>query len=252
MARFDPAGGQLPLPLGHRRALGRADFLVSDANRAAVAWLDRWPEWPQGGVAICGPAGCGKTHLAHVLAAMSGARLHDALPISEAAGESPGESAQVVIFDFPSRPSSGPGAGAETAPFWERPGGEEALLHLFNQVRAAGGQIMLTGRTAPSRWTLRLADLRSRLLTLPVAEMSAPDDALLAGVLAKHFADRQLKVGPRVIDYLLPRMERSFAAAAALAAALDAASLAGKRKLTVPLAREVLAVARGERAPEED
>ena len=37
---------QLPLDLGHRPALGREDFLVAPSNQGAVAWIDRWPDWP--------------------------------------------------------------------------------------------------------------------------------------------------------------------------------------------------------------
>ncbi|MEE8443775.1 MAG: DNA replication protein, partial [Alphaproteobacteria bacterium] len=64
---------QLPLDLGHRPAMGAADFLVAPCNRDVVAWLDRWPDWPGPALAIHGPAGCGKTHLTHVWRAMSGA-----------------------------------------------------------------------------------------------------------------------------------------------------------------------------------
>jgi len=102
------------------------------------------------------------------------------------------------------------------------------------------GWLLLTGREAPSRWGLGLPDLTSRLATLPVASIGAPDDALLQVLLLKLFADRQLKVGPDVLAYLLPRMERSFLAARALVEEVDAAALAMKRPVTIPLLREIL------------
>ncbi len=67
-----------------------------------------------------------------------------------------------------------------------------------------------------------------------------PDDELIAGVLIKHFADRQLTVDPAVVTFLMGRMERSFAAVRRVAGALDRAALAEKRGVTVPLARDVL------------
>ena len=64
---------QLTLDLGQRPALGREDFLVAPGNEVAVAWIDRWPDWPGPVLALHGPAGCGKSHLAEVWRASSGA-----------------------------------------------------------------------------------------------------------------------------------------------------------------------------------
>ena len=123
---------------------------------------------------------------------------------------------------------------------------EEALLHLYNLVLERGGHVLLTGRSAPARWPIGLPDLHSRLAAVQVVELGAPDDALIEAVLVKLFADRQLRVGGDVVRFLLPRMERSFAAARTLVAALDRAALESRRGITVPLARKVL----NELAPE--
>jgi chromosomal replication initiation ATPase DnaA len=214
---------QLPLDLPHRPALGRDDFLVASANEAAVAWLDRWPDWPAPALALAGPAGSGKTHLAQVFAARSGARLVAAerlgdMPVPDLLG-----AAKAAIVEQASR-----------AP-------EEALLHLYNVLAERHGHLLLPAREPPARWGIALADLRSRLLAAPVASLQPPDDQLLAAVLVKLFADRQVTVGAEVLAYLVPRLERSFAAASAVVAALDRASFAAHRPVTVPLAREVLA-----------
>jgi chromosomal replication initiation ATPase DnaA len=194
---------QLPLPLPHRPALGREDFLVAPCNADAVAWLDRWPDWPSAGLVVYGPPGCGKSHLGAVWAAQAGAR--------------------DLLLDEPACA-----------------GDEEALLHRLNFAREQGGSVLLLAREPPARWPLGLADLRSRLLALPAVAVGAPDDALLAAVLAKLFADRQAAVGGDVLSYLVARMERSFAAAGRLAEALDRAALAAKRPITPALARRVL------------
>jgi len=194
---------QLALPLPHRTALGREDFLVAPCNAAAVAWLDRWPDWPMGGLAVWGPAGCGKSHLGEVWRARAGA---DHLLLDEA----------------------------------DRIDDERALLHRLNYVRERGLATLLLAREPPSRWSVGLADLRSRLLALPAVAVGGPDDALLAAVLAKLFADRGVAVGDDVISFLLARMERTFAAAGRLAEALDRAALAERRPVTLPLARRVL------------
>ncbi len=196
---------QLALDLGHRPALGREDFLVAPCNEDAVAWIDRWPDWPGPALVIHGPAGCGKTHLAQVWRARAGA----------------GEDS--VIEDA------------------DRPGDDVALFHLFNRRAEDGGHLLLTARTPPARWRDRLPDLVSRLAAVPTVEIGPPDDILVTQVLVKLFADRQIEVGPEVVSYLVTHMERSFDAARELVAAADTAALAGKRAVTVPLVREVLA-----------
>lgn len=215
---------QLPLDLGHRPALGRADFLVGPANREAVAWIDRWPDWPAAasgvrGLALVGAPGSGKSHLAAAWQARSGA---SAIATAAAAGAA---TADAVLIDAPSLPD---------------PEIESALFLLYERLGARRGSILLVTTLPPTQTRFALPDLGSRLATFPVAALAAPDDVLLAGLLAKLFADRQLRVAPEVVAYLLPRMERSFAAAQALVAALDARALAERRPVTVALAGQVL------------
>lgn len=214
---------QLTLHLPHRTALGRADFLVAPCNEAAIAWLDRWPRWPAPALALWGPAGSGKTHLAHVFAAGAGARFID--PASLATDRVPaliGDAAAAILDE------------ADRA-------AEEPLLHLYNLLAERGGHLLIVAREPPARWPTALADLRSRLCAAPAVAVAAPDEALIGALLVKLFADRQLAVGEEVVSYLALQLERSFAAAQAAVASLDAASLAEQRPITVPLAKKVLA-----------
>jgi chromosomal replication initiation ATPase DnaA len=207
---------QLVLDLGHRPALGREHFLVAPSNEAAVAWLDRWPGWPAAALVVHGPPGCGKSHLVEAWRARSGASIErDPARLGEVGV------AALALDD------------ADRLP-------ERDLLHLYNIVAEARGHLLLTALRPPVLWDVRLPDLRSRLLAAPSVAIGAPDDALLGAVLAKLFADRQLQVAPEVIQWLLRRIERSFAGARDAVARLDAAALALKRPITVPLAREVL------------
>ncbi len=217
--------GQLPLPLGFRPALGREDFLVSSCNAAAVSFIDLWPGWPCPHLVIYGPEGCGKTHLAQVFIKRSGALALDVA--DESILGDLARARRAVVLEGADRLSGQPGC-------------ERFLFHLMNLQKENGSSLLMTADTAPSAWGVRLPDLRSRLLAAQVAGIEAPDDALLEGVFLKLFADRRLDVDADVVQYVLPRMERSFSGVRRLVERLDAAALAKTRRITVPLAREVL------------
>ncbi len=214
--------GQLPLQYGHRPALGRADFLVAPCNAAAIAWLDRWPHWPAPALSLSGPAASGKTHLAHVWQALSGARF--LAPASLATTRLPdllGGARAAIIDD------------AETA-------AEEPLLHLYNLLAERGGHLLIVSRLPPARRAITLADLRSRLVAAPSVAVMPPDEAHIGALLVKLFADRQLTVGEEVLAYLTLHLERSFEGVQRAVMLLDAAALAERRPVTIPLARRVL------------
>lgn len=216
---------QLSFDLPARPALGRDDFFVSPANAEALAAVEGWRDWPGGKLVLAGPEGAGKSHLAHVWAALSGARIAAARDLARA--DIPRLAERPVAVEDADRI-----AGDRDA--------EQALFHLHNLALAEGQALLVTGRDAPGRWGLSLPDLESRLLAARTVRLGPPDDALLAALLAKLFADRQLSPSPDTITYLTRRIDRSFAAAAAVVERLDRAALAGRRPVTRALAAEVL------------
>lgn len=225
---------QLPLPLGHRTALGREDFLVAPSNAEAVAWLDRWPDWPAPALVLHGPSGSGKSHLARVFAA------HALAPVIDCD--------QGAFIDPPSLLD---GVDAVVIDDADRLGDDVALFHLYNLAKERGCSILITCAQEPIEW-VRLADLSSRLKAAPLVSIGAPDDAVMAALLIKMFADRQLKVGVEVIGYLLRHMERSHAAARLVVEAADHLSLARQRPVTVHLVRQVLGSVDDSYDPDDD
>ncbi len=222
---------QLTLDLPHRAAHGAEDFLVSACNLAAVRLIDAWPDWQDPVQLLIGPAASGKTHLARVWQARSGARVLTDASLDMSLIEGASEGATLVVEDIDR-------AGYD----------EKALFHLLNLAREKGLSLLLTSRDAPSRLGCALADLLSRLNGLPVVQIGVPDEALLKTVMLKHFADRQLDIDPKLLDFLALRIDRSLAAAAAAVEAVDRAALATGRKISRPLIAEALAVT----APSDD
>lgn len=216
---------QLVLDLPSRPALGRDDFLVAPSNAVAAAMIDGWQAWTGRKLTLTGPHGSGKTHLTHVWAAMSGARIIAATDLEAA--------------DIPAL-ALGPVAVEDVPKIAGNTAAETALFHLHNLVLAEGHSLLLSGAAPVPHWGLTLPDLNSRMQAAGSAALEAPDDMLLTGVLVKLLADRQLTPKGTVISYLLTRMDRSFAAAGDMVAALDAASLEQKKPVTRSLAAQVL------------
>ncbi len=216
---------QLAFDLPSRVALGREDFFVSPSNAVAVAAVGGWRDWPGGRMLLLGAAGSGKTHLAHVWAAEAGGQI-------AAAGALAGLDPTALTADPLVVEDAHRIAGDRAA--------ETALFHLHNLAAAQGQPLLLTAASPARDWGLVLPDLLSRVQAFPLARLEPPDDALLSAVLIKLFADRQITVAPSLIPYLVSRMDRSFAAAHDLVAALDARSLAEGRPITRQLAAPLL------------
>lgn len=217
---------QLPLPLPVRVAEGREDFFVAPANALALSLLDAPDSWPLGRMLLLGPEGAGKSHLAAIWAAERGAVIRAAADLRPETVADLAATGAVVIEDAQHL------AGQAAA--------EQALFHLLNLTAAEGGRCLITAPSPPRDWGVVLPDLKSRLDATQSVRIAPPDEALLAAVLVKLFADRQLTVPQSLIDWLVLRMERALGTARAVVAALDARALAERRAITRAMAAEVL------------
>lgn len=213
---------QLALALAYTESHAPDDFLEAPCNAMGLALVERWPDWADRAVALVGPEGSGKTHLAAIWAARAKAKVvhgnmvhADDVPDMLSAGA-------LAVEDLP--------AGAS----------EEGLFHLINLAREQNAFLLLTARTLPTAWPVVIRDLVSRLRAVPVTRLELPDDNLLRGVLIKLFLDRGLAVEESLVTYLLSRIERSFAAVRAIVSELDREALRLQRPVTRALAAEML------------
>jgi chromosomal replication initiation ATPase DnaA len=213
---------QLALALDHAESLAREDFVAGPSNAAALALIERWPDWPSRSVLLRGPEDSGKSHLAAIWARAAGARtlspraLEGAeVPIALATGALVLDNLAQGSFD------------------------EAALFHLLNLAREERAYLLITTRSSPTTWKIELPDLASRLRALPVVALAAPDDALLRAVIVKLFADRQLAVDESLVSFLASRIERSFGAMRSAVAVLDREALRLKRPVNRALAGEL-------------
>lgn len=200
------------------------DFLVSPSNETAYGLIEAWPDWSDRALVVTGPEGSGKSHLAAIFAARSGATILPAGRLAEADA--------VALF------AKGPLVLEDVG---ESPVDEPSLFHVLNLMVETRRYVLMTARLEPAVWPLTLPDVRSRVRRAPTVAILPPDDALLRMLLVKLFCDRQLVVDTTVINFLALRMERSFRAAQTVVDRIDRHSLALGRRITRSMVAELLA-----------
>ncbi len=213
-------GGQLIFPLPHKTSYRRADFMTGLFNQQASYMIDNWRSWPRPAAVLSGPEGSGKTHLAEIWRAMTGA----------------------IILTQPKEPDKTCAVPAiiDNADRLARAGEHKFFHFLNNRLAAAGeGHLLLLSRLPPGQWQLDLPDLRSRIRLLPHAVLAQPDDALLRAQIVKLCRDRQVQIEPAAVEWLLHHIERSFPHINAAIAALDEAALRQRRPITRALAQKI-------------
>ena len=209
---------QLRLSLGREGPPSLDDFARGPSNAEALAAVEAWPAWRDGCLALVGPKGSGKSHLARAWAQAAGALILD----PETPDVLAAEGRPVLVEDADAQVST------------------EGLFHLINLAARPGGGLLLTGRTLPAAWPAALPDLRSRLNALPVAEIGPPDDAVLEGVLRRFFRVHHITPPAEIYPSLLARMSRSLPDAEEIVRRLNEAGDAGFAPVTRVLARRIL------------
>jgi chromosomal replication initiation ATPase DnaA len=216
---------QLLLALDHSVSFAREDFLRGPSNAEALNLVERWPDWPDRIVALIGPQGSGKSHLAAIWAEATGARVlsakllpHSDLPAAFATGALVLEDLEFEGLD------------------------ERALFHLLNFAREQAANVLITSRSPLTTFPVVIRDLASRMRAVPSAALAAPDDALLRALIVKLAVDRQIAVDESLVSYVANRIERSFAAAHHAVQRLDEEAMRQHRPVTRALAVELFRV----------
>lgn len=218
----DSTGRQLPFDYGHEPSHLEDDFIEGDGNSLAVAHIRAFPYWPHPLTLLEGPAKSGKSHLARIWVERASAV--PATPQSAELLARTGGAQPVLIDDI------------------ERGGYAEApLFHLLNQSMRDGRPVLMTTREPIANWPFETDDLKSRARLAQRFTLALSDDIQLSQMFVKLFGDRQVAVDPKVVAYLVQRMERSPEEAVALADLTDRLALARGSAITRRIAAAALA-----------
>jgi chromosomal replication initiation ATPase DnaA len=226
----DSAGpnGQLVFELGHTPAHGEADFMVGEGNALAHGRILAFPGWSEPVTLLVGPAKSGKSHLARIFADRSGARFAGTDDLEVLATQ--GGQAPIIVEDVDRLDYD-----------------EVGLFHLLNQSLRDGRPILLTAREDVANWPLATDDVRSRARRATAFTLELTDDIQLSQMFVKLFGDRQIRVDPKIIGYLVARMERSTEEVVLLADLMDRLALAKGTAITRNIAAHALDRRRADR-----
>lgn len=217
---------QIVIDFQHTQSYSKQDFLSSEANELAFNWIKKFPNWDSSKITIIyGSSGCGKTHLGKIWQEMS-----NALEIKKS-DECNGDTINRLLS----------GENILIDDYDKLCIDDKFLYNLYNASKNMNsGFVLITASKRPLDWGITLADAKSRILSINTIEIKEPDDFLLSGLLIKLFSDRQLKISPEIINYILIRMERSFKKAISLVERIDKLSLEKKRNITIPLIKDII------------
>lgn len=215
---------QTTLEFAHNNSYDRGNFLTSECNEVAFNWINAFPNWKGQKMSIIyGNKGCGKTHLSKIWQKASQAIIVNKSSDMEEVLLKYSTGINLLIEDIESLELD-----------------DKFIYNLYNTSKEEmSGFVLITSSKRPFDWHIELADARSRIMSLNSIEIKDPDDFLLSGVLVKLFNDRQLQITPEIINYMVLRMERSFAGAISLVDMIDKLSLEKKRNITIPLIKDL-------------
>ena len=207
--------------LGHITSHSIDDYIVSDANILAFEHIISFPNWRTPMTLLLGPPKSGKSHLARIWQEISKAYIvnNDMLKeITKQGGVYP------VLIDNIDKDNFS----------------ENNLFHFLNQSIRDQRPLLMSATKPIASWPYKTADLLSRARLATSFFVAAPDDVQLSQMFAKLFDDRQIAVEPKIISYLISRMERSSEEAVLLVDLMDRIALTKSKPITKAVALEAL------------
>ena len=199
------------------------DYYVSTNNFSAYKLIESWPNWPDKWVNIFGPSGCGKTHLSNILKKKINSVLFlEAKEINEKT-ISNFEKIECLIIDN-----------------YEKNIDEKIFYSILNQSKQLNRYVVLNSILPIKDINFRLQDLQSRAKSFINLGIELPTDDLLRVIISKSFSDKQIVITPKISEYIIKNIERSYEKVFKFIKEIDDLSLSSGKSININLIKKVL------------
>ena len=196
------------------------DFYVSSNNFDAYKLIESWPKWSGRQINIYGPSGCGKTHLANIFKKKINSFLikaseinNDSLPLVK--------SKECLIIDN-----------------YKNNIEEKLFYSLLNQSYQSNQYVIINSLESIKTSSIVLKDLKSRFNSFIYIGIDLPTDDLIRVILTKNFSDKQVEIEPRLLEFILKNIDRSYEDIFDLIDKLDSLSLSTGKSININLIKK--------------
>ena len=223
MAVKDNLMSQLIFKFPFKTKYYEQDYFVSSNNFSAYRLIESWPNWPEKFVNIFGPRGCGKTHLSNILKKkIISAQILDAKNINNESISKFDKLECLIIDNYDGNID------------------ERVFYSMLNQFKQLEKYIVINSILPIKDIDFELPDLKSRTKSFMNLGIELPTDDLLRVIISKSFSDKQIDISPKVSEYIIKNIERSYEKVFKLIKEIDDLSLSSGKSININLIKKVL------------
>ena len=214
---------QLTFKFPFRTKYFEQDFYVSSNNFAAYKLIESWPNWPGKWLNVFGATGSGKTHLTKILVKkIRKVKFENANKLGDKIIEDLNNFDCLIIDNL------------------EKNIDEKLFYSFLNQSKLLEKYILITSKTPIKNYSFKLKDLKSRLNSFLHIGIDLPTDELLQVIISKSFSDKQINLSPRISEYIIKNVERSYEKMFKFIKDIDDLSLSSGKSININLIKKVL------------
>ena len=197
--------------------------IVQNLNNIDCLIIDSWPNWSGKWLNIFGESGSGKTHLSKILEKkIKKTKMINAENIDDKTIEYLSNFDCLIIENFNNNID------------------EYLLYSILNQSKQLDNFLLINSRISIKNYDLKLIDLKSRLNSFVFIGIDLPNDDLLKVMITKSLSDKQISISPKLSDYIINNVERSYEKMIKFIKDLDELSLSTGKSININLIKKVL------------
>ena len=198
------------------------DFFVSSSNYYAYQLINSWPKWEKKIINISGEKYSGKSHLSNIFIEKFKGKIIYANTINNETLNSLKAYENIVLENFNKNIN------------------ENLIYSLFNLMDQDNKYLVINSQTPINEIDFSLNDLKSRLRNCLIAKIQNPDDEMIYALIVKNFADRQISLDKKLIDFIIKRIDRSYGKIFEFIYKIDEISLKKKKSINLNIIKETL------------